>query len=310
VFGRWHVDIAGPFTRTKEGFRYALVAVEALTSFPEVIPMQKCTAEDVAKAMVQIWSRYGASRVIRTDQGRAFESVLLKEVCRIFDIQKVRCTPARPQANGRAERMIRVIKEGLSKFIEPGQKDWSDFIPLVLLSYRAAEHTALKYSPAQLLYGRRLVLPADLYTCPPTPEPNPKLKGFPADLREVLRDLHHEAAQNLKSAGEAMKLRYDCKARVLPYEDGDEIYFLNPRRKKGITPKLQRPWESGWRIVKVINDITVRIVKDGRAPRVVHVDRIAKAKAPGRRRRKPRDNSPLAAPCFSIAEGAKIDEDE
>jgi len=296
MFGRWHADIAGPYPVSREGYRYVLVVVEALTSFPEVIPMRKCDANAVARALVQVWSRYGACRVLRTDQGRAFESKLLQQVLDIFAIDRVRTTPGRPQANGKAERMIRVIKDGLAKFIEPGQKDWPDFLPLILLSYRAAVHSALKYSPAELMYGRRLVLPADLYTCPPEPPAESELRGLPADLRDVLRDLHHEAAQNLTSASHAMKMRYDGKARITPFRQGDMVWFYNPQRKKGINPKLQRPWECDWQITKVINDITVRIEREGKRPRVVHVDRLSKQDAAaGRRQRgRKRDGDPLA----------------
>ncbi|KAK3913501.1 Retrovirus-related Pol polyprotein from transposon 412 [Frankliniella fusca] len=276
LFGRWHADIAGPYPTSREGYKYALVCVEALTSFPEVIPM-RTTADEVARAMVQLWSRYGACRVLRTDQGRAFEAELLQEVLKIFGIERLRCSPGRPQANGRAERAIRTIKDGLSKFIDMNQRDWPDFVPLVLLSYRAAAHTAHKYSPAELMYGRRLVLPADLCTAPPLPQNEKKLEGYPSQLREVLRCLHREARSNMLSASKKMKERYDRKARVTPFEAGDKVWFYNPVRKRGINPKLQRSWESGWKIAKVINDITMRIQREKRRPRVVHVDRLAKA---------------------------------
>ncbi|KAK3928922.1 Xaa-Pro dipeptidase [Frankliniella fusca] len=71
--------------------------------------------------------------------------------------------------------------------------------------------------------------------------------------------------------------RYDRKARVTPFEAGDKVWFYNPIRKRGINPKLQRSWESGWKIAEVINDITMRIQREKRRPRVVHVDRLAKA---------------------------------
>lgn len=108
------------------------------------------------------------------------------------------------------------------------------------------------------------------------------------------------AAQNLRSAAATMKSRYDRKAMVTPFEEGDKVWFLNPQRSIGRCPKLQRPWESGWRIVKLINDITVRIQTQGRKPRVVHIDRIARDER-GVARRPRRRQNPLTAPCFTIA---------
>ncbi|KAK3928978.1 Protein NYNRIN, partial [Frankliniella fusca] len=69
-------------------------------------------------------------------------------------------------------------------------------------------------------------------------------------LTDVLHDLHREAHANMLSASKAMKRRYDRNARLTPYEQGD---------RRGINLKLQRSWESGWKIAKVINDITMRI---------------------------------------------------
>ncbi|KAK3907342.1 50S ribosomal protein L9 [Frankliniella fusca] len=60
------------------------------------------------------------------------------------------------------------------------------------------------------------------------------------------------------------------------YSEGDIVWFLNPRRRVGVNPKLQRPWEHGWRVAKVLNDVTVRIERPGCKTRVVHVDRLAK----------------------------------
>ncbi|KAE8741225.1 hypothetical protein FOCC_FOCC013259, partial [Frankliniella occidentalis] len=43
--------------------------------------------------------------------------------------------------------------------------------------------------------------------------------------------------------------------------------------KKGLTPKLQRPWEHGWVITHKINEVLMRIRK-GRKMRCVHTDRL------------------------------------
>jgi hypothetical protein len=292
IFGRWNVDIAGPFPTSTDGYKYALVAVEGLTSFPEVIPMKGATAVDVAKALVQIWSRYGACRTIRTDQGRAFEAKVLEEVLRIFQIRRTRCTPARPQANGKVERFIGTLKVALSKYVQLNQRNWPEIIPLILLTYRAAEHSALKYSPAELMYGRRLVLPADLLTCPPNPPPTTlpeRLREYPAKLRDTLRQLHDEAATNLRSAAKVMKERYDRTARVTPFQIGDRVWYRDPRRQLGHNPKLQRDWESGWVIREVYNDVLVGIEK-GRTRRNVHIDRITRDSR--------NDDDPMAAPTL------------
>ncbi|KAK3913068.1 Retrovirus-related Pol polyprotein from transposon 412 [Frankliniella fusca] len=53
LHGRWHVDICGPIDpKSKEGFEYILVAVEAFSGWPVVVPLYKQTADEVAQALI------------------------------------------------------------------------------------------------------------------------------------------------------------------------------------------------------------------------------------------------------------------
>ena len=64
------------------------------------------------------------------------------------------------------------------------------------------------------------------------------------------------------------------------YEVNQWVWLFNPIRKKGRSPKLQIGWEEKpHRILQVINDVLVRIRKQGgHKTRVVHVNRIRKVK--------------------------------
>ena len=39
------------------------------------------------------------------------------------------------------------------------------------------------------------------------------------------------------------------------------LRLLNPKRKKGVTPKLQRPWDGPYLVIKRISDVVYRIQK-------------------------------------------------
>ena len=297
--------------KSRDGYTHALIAVEGLTCFPEVVPMRGESARDVANALIQVWCRYGASRIVRTDQGRNFESKLLKEILHTFQVARVRTTPGRPGANGKAEKMIRFVKDALSKFVDDSQKDWPEVIPPVLLSYRASDHTSAGYSPAELMFGRKLTLPADLQTMPPQPPGSrltqQDLREYANRMRDTLRQLHQHAAENLRAASKVMKQRYDRTARLTGFTEGDKVWLYNPVRVVGKSPKLQRPWESGWVVEKVLNDILVRIKKDvpGRRRdtckrRCVHVDRIARDESAPAARACEADSPHDTAPVLSI----------
>ena len=78
----------------------------------------------MAKAFVEgLVCRYGIPEELHTDQGRNFESELLKEVCRLLAIRRTRTMPLRPQSDGMVERFNRTITQQLALFTANNQDD-------------------------------------------------------------------------------------------------------------------------------------------------------------------------------------------
>ncbi|GFX20791.1 retrovirus-related Pol polyprotein from transposon 412 [Trichonephila clavipes] len=59
-----------------------------------------------------------------------------------------------------------------------------------------------------------------------------------------------------------MKTRYDTKATGHQFKEGDKVWFYNPTRRKGLSPKLQSHWDGPYTILKIINDVVIRIRPD------------------------------------------------
>ncbi|GFX69691.1 retrovirus-related Pol polyprotein from transposon 412 [Trichonephila clavipes] len=57
-----------------------------------------------------------------------------------------------------------------------------------------------------------------------------------------------------------MKTRYDTKATGHQFKEGDKVWFYNPTRRKGLSPKLQSHWDGPYTILKIINDVVIRIL--------------------------------------------------
>ena len=76
------MDLIGEFhPLTSRGHRYALTAVCMLTGFTWCVPLKTKTAEEVVKAyMDHIYSNFGGSIKILTDNGTEFKNKLFKEV--------------------------------------------------------------------------------------------------------------------------------------------------------------------------------------------------------------------------------------
>ena len=57
------------------------------------------------------------------------------------------------------------------------------------------------------------------------------------------------------------------------FGSGDVVWLHNPQRKKGISPKLTRPWEGSYIVLERINDVVYRIQQGSlKKPNVVHRD--------------------------------------
>ena len=68
------MDLIGPFVETDKGNRYALVLVDHLTSWPEVIPIPSKSAAEVQRAWQEVVSRHGYPMVTITDRGSEFKN--------------------------------------------------------------------------------------------------------------------------------------------------------------------------------------------------------------------------------------------
>ena len=59
------------------------------------------------------------------------------------------------------------------------------------------------------------------------------------------------------------------------FEVDELVWLYNPKRKKGLSPKLTCDWEGPYIILKRINELLYRIRKSAREkPRVVHRNRL------------------------------------
>lgn len=274
-FERVAIDILGPLPKTARDHQYILVVMDYFTKWPEAIPLPNQTAETVAEACVQhVFSRFGCPLQLHSDQGRNFESAVFQSVMRIFAIDKTRTTPLHPQSDGMVERFNRTILDYLAKFVDRTQSNWDLFLPLLLMSYRSAVHETTKQTPAMLLFGRELRLPAGLLHGYP-PSPPTTADTYPDLLVERLQQIHGHNRDMLSQATRRAKDRYDLRANTQNLELGTLVWLFSPKRRVGRCPKLQCDWEGPYRVLERINDVVYKIRRQGgRKTTTVHRDRL------------------------------------
>ncbi|GBN47936.1 hypothetical protein AVEN_211692-1 [Araneus ventricosus] len=56
--------------------------------------------------------------------------------------------------------------------------------------------------------------------------------------------------------------------------------MYNPKRRRGLSPKLQQNWEGPSTVVKKLNDVVYRVQRSPNAkPKVIHINRLAPYRA-------------------------------
>eukprot|EP00731_Ephydatia_muelleri_P038941 Em1000g3a len=125
------VDILGPLPESGNGNSYILVVGDYFTRWMEAYPIQNQEAVTVAQKLVdEIFCRFSVPEQLHSDQGRQFESAVIKEICNLLHIEKTRTTAYHPQK--------------------------------VCFAYNTSVQATTGYSPFFLMFGRQARLPIDL----------------------------------------------------------------------------------------------------------------------------------------------------
>ena len=163
-FSKLATDILGPVTPAKtSGAQYLLVFTDYFTKYVVCAPLERITAEDVARAIVENWVlTFGALECLHSEQGSNFCSELLLEGCKIFGIEKTRISPYHPQGNGMVERHNRVVADVISKYCANNHSSWDQMIPYLNFIYNTTVHKTTGQTAFSLVFGQECNYPIDL----------------------------------------------------------------------------------------------------------------------------------------------------
>ena len=122
---RLAMDILGPLPLTPRGNRFVLVVTDYFTKWTESYAIPNQEAVTVAEKLVgEFVCRFGVPRELPSDQGTNFESKVMAELCKLWDIEKARTSPLHPQSDGQVERYNRTLTEMLRGKLTETQEDW------------------------------------------------------------------------------------------------------------------------------------------------------------------------------------------
>ncbi|PFX16681.1 Ubiquitin-protein ligase E3B [Stylophora pistillata] len=244
-FERIAVDTTGPLTESDRGKKYILVISDYFTKWTEAYTLPNQEA--------------------------------VTEVLNILGLDKTRTTPLRPQSDGMVERFNQTLKNMLSMFVKDNVSDWECHLPLLMMAYCSSVHETTGCSPSELMFGWEIRLPVDLMFGAPESEKDLKdTSAYAHSLQDKIPKVHSYAREHLAIESNQQKRKYNRQLNQKTYDQGASVWFYNPKKKKGVSPCFQLPWEGPYVVLKRISDVVYKIQRSPRSKaRIIHHDRLS-----------------------------------
>lgn len=263
-FSRVAVDIVGPLPASSRGFRYIFTLVDYATRYPEAIPLRRIETEDVAEAMMAIFSRVGFPREILSDRGSQFTSDMMSEVSRLISVKQLHTTPYHAMANGLVERFNGTLKSMLKRMCDERPRDWDRYVDALLFAYREVPQEGTGFSPFELLYGRTVRGPMSILKELWSGESlQPIVRStyeYVFELRNRLQDTCELAQASLARSKVKQKRLYDRKAKQRSFQPGDSVLLLLPTANN----KLIMQWKDPFLVIDKVGESDYQIEINGK----------------------------------------------
>jgi hypothetical protein len=153
VFERVHMDIL-ELPLSREGYRYVLLFVDALSKFPIAFPQKKKDMHTVAANLWNLITIFGPPVILFSDNGTEFLNKAVLELQQLYGISRRLITAYRPQANGLVERYNRALLAILRKVSGDTPDMWADWLDYAMLAIRTATNASTGFSPFRVMFGR------------------------------------------------------------------------------------------------------------------------------------------------------------
>jgi hypothetical protein len=270
------VDLMGPLPETEDGCKYVMVAMDCFTRWVEVYAIRNQEATTVAKKLVdEMFCRFSPPEQLHSDQGRQFESDLVKEICELLQIRKTRTTPYHPQCNGMVERFNRTLLDMLSTAVGNHQADWQQHIRKLCLAYNSSVHSSTGFTPFFLMFGRQAKLPIDLMYGTNQMEPN-TTSEYARCLKDALQEAYALVRERCQAEHKRQKELYDQKVHGKPFSPGELVWLHSTAVPRGRSRKLHHPWKGPFKVMERLGETTYKIknLQGRRKTTFVHFDRL------------------------------------
>ena len=157
-----HWDISAmPWHRIHLGYKgpvqgkMFLVVIDSYSKWMEIFPTNSTTSAVTIHFLKSLFVQFGLPYTTVTDNATNFTNEEFTDFCKTLEIQHRKVAPYHPASNGQAECTVQNLKRVLDKSdFENVLLD--DALLKFLFSYRISPHSTTGFSPAELMFSRKL----------------------------------------------------------------------------------------------------------------------------------------------------------
>ena len=274
---RLSIDLSNPHPRTQRGSVYILACIDAFSKWVEVFPIPNKEAATVARVLVeQVFCRLGTPLSLLSDQGNEVNSSILREVCKLLDIDKLHTTPYKPSTNP-TERLNRTLNSMIGKVVNDRQNDWDLLLPYLAAAIRNARQETTGYTPNILMLNREVRMPIDVLLGDVNLPPNvvTTYDDFVEDAKQRLTLAFDIVRDHLRISAQRNKRQCNLRPRQACFKTDDLVYYYNPRRYQGKQDKWRRLFTGPFTVKRQVGPVNYEIQKNVKSkPFIVHVDKL------------------------------------
>lgn len=208
------------------GIGNILVITDHYTKYALAIPTKNQTAKTTAEVFYnQFIVNYGIPTRIHSDQGANFESEIIKELCKLTNMEKSRTTPYHPQGNAGPERFNRTLLDMLGTLESSQKENWKKYVSSLTFAYNSTPHETTKIAPYELMFGRRPKLPIDsvFESARQETSGNKATREFLKDLQQRMQKTREIVREHTEKSKSKQKKFYDRKAKAVNIVIGDKV---------------------------------------------------------------------------------------
>lgn len=260
------LDVVGPLDRDDYNYLYILTIQCELSKYVEAYPMKTKSAEEVARNFVNHFIlRFGIPARVATDRGTEFLSSVFKETCKLLNITTLNSTAYHHETIGSLENTHKSLGNYLRIQTDNHPNSWSTWLPFWCFAYNTSVHTATKFTPFELVFGKKCNIPSNLTKNSVNPLYN--CDNYPLELKYRLQTSQKEAYDNLYESKSARKQKHDLKCNPITYKPNDLVLVKNETGNK-----LQSIYDGPYLVIKDVSP-NVEILKDKGKTDLVHKNR-------------------------------------